>query len=240
MQALATRVGYRLPIHYFAVSTWLASVTSLRNCQIVANGVNTAVFREVPRVDRRPRLVVGAIGRPGWVKGHDTFLQALALLRPEFADCVTILLASPGDSLLPTPPGYEVATVSPSTDAEMADFYHSLDIFSYTSRQEGFGMPPLEAMACGIPVVMTDSGGPREYASGSNAMIVPAGSASHLGAALRKLISSDELRSQLGKAGLKTAQMFSETAAAKRYIAAFESLERGTAPLPRASPDAHR
>ncbi|MGC9048456.1 MAG: glycosyltransferase, partial [Caldisphaera sp.] len=57
-------------------------------------------------------------------------------------------------------------------DDILARLYSSSDIFLFTSRAEGFGLPPLEAMACGTAVISTDSKGTRDYMiNGYNALV---------------------------------------------------------------------
>lgn len=48
-------------------------------------------------------------------------------------------------------------------DAALPDFYRSLDVFVIPSRQEGFGIVGVEAMACGVPVIATRCGGPEDF-----------------------------------------------------------------------------
>ena len=60
------------------------------------------------------------------------------------------------------------------SDDELAELYSSADIFAFPSHIEGFGLPPLEAMACNTPVVTTDCLGVRDYVdNGKNAIMVP-------------------------------------------------------------------
>jgi glycosyltransferase involved in cell wall biosynthesis len=48
-------------------------------------------------------------------------------------------------------------------EAELPDFYRSLDMFVIPSHQEGFGIVGVEAMACGVPVISTRCGGPEDF-----------------------------------------------------------------------------
>lgn len=92
-------------------------------------------------------------------------------------------------------------------DADLPDLYRAADAFVYPSLYEGFGMPPIEAMACGCPVVCSPRGSLAEVVGDAAAIVNPedVGSiAKHLTA-----IAQDEhLRSRLRKAGLQQARKF--------------------------------
>ncbi|NUN97501.1 MAG: glycosyltransferase family 4 protein, partial [Candidatus Omnitrophica bacterium] len=71
------------------------------------------------------------------------------------------------------------------------------------------GLPPLEAMACGTPVVLTDSVGVREYAMHEgNCLMVPPGDPSALASAIRRALEDRALRERLAENGLATVPRF--------------------------------
>ena len=91
-------------------------------------------------------------------------------------------------------------------DAALRRAYSTSTVLLYPSRYEGFGLPPLEAMACGCPSVTTDVGAVPEFAvDGVNAMIVRAGDVAAIAEKLDAVLTNPELRTRLSSAGLKTA-----------------------------------
>jgi glycosyltransferase involved in cell wall biosynthesis len=88
----------------------------------------------------------------------------------------------------------------------------TLEVFApvasaYQIELEAIGLVPLEAMACGTPVVATGTGGSGEFLiDGINSLLYAAGEARALARALRQLASSDVLREQLVHAGWETAE----------------------------------
>lgn len=88
------------------------------------------------------------------------------------------------------------------------------------SLYEGFGLPVLEAMACGCPVVASDIAPFREVTAGA-ALLMPPGDAEKLAAALREITGSVELRSSLGEQGLARARDFSWDRCAEQTLAVY-------------------
>ncbi len=100
---------------------------------------------------------------------------------------------------------------------ELARLYATCGVFVSASWREGFGLPPLEAMACGAPVVLTDSGGVREYARHSeNCLMVPPRAPEALAEAILCVLSRPELTKQLREAGPRTAAEFTWDTAVDR------------------------
>ena len=93
------------------------------------------------------------------------------------------------------------------TDAQCVELLHAARIFVAPSRGEGFDLPPLEAMACGVPVVCSDIDVHRELFDGAAAFFAT-DSAQSLAAALRQVWDSADMRSALQQQGFATAQNF--------------------------------
>ena len=85
------------------------------------------------------------------------------------------------------------------------------------SRSEGFGYPPLEAMAAGVPVLTTDAGSLPEVV-GEAALVVPSKDPAALAAGLRRIVQDDELRARLVHAGHQRAKQFDPATVAKRVL----------------------
>lgn len=130
----------------------------------------------------RPKLVIA--GGKGW------FFETI------FARVAELGLAD--DVLFP---GYVPA-------AELPWWYRAAELFVYPSRFEGFGLPVLEAMACGTPVVTTTASSLPEVA-GDAALLVDPDDTAGLTAALSRVLTDAALRADLGEAGLRQAARFS-------------------------------
>ncbi len=91
---------------------------------------------------------------------------------------------------------------------------------AYPSLEEGFGLPALEALACGAPLVTT-AGSPMAELAGDAALAVPAGNAGALTWALRRILDDDDTRARLRRAGPETAATYTWEASAKAHLEAY-------------------
>jgi len=93
------------------------------------------------------------------------------------------------------------------TRERLRELYRHALAFVYPSHYEGFGIPPLEAMACGAPVIATTTGAIPEYADGA-ALLVPPADPGALRAALVRLLGDAALRRELRARGPERARLF--------------------------------
>ena len=142
-------------------------------------------------------------------KGYNDLLSALKLLQ-EVGFAIWLDVANQGQND-PRLLGQVYGSFhKPVGDAEMANLYMEADLLVYPSHREAFGLVPLEAMACGTPTVVSDSGGIRQYArDGFNTLIVTPSSPRDLAHAIRTLTADALLSERIVINGLETAKLFS-------------------------------
>jgi glycosyltransferase involved in cell wall biosynthesis len=104
--------------------------------------------------------------------------------------------------------------------------YHEADLLLYPSRLEGFGLPVLEAFACGVPVVTSNTTSLPEVA-GNAALLVNPEDPQSIAEAVKKTMENPRLRRQLVQRGLKRAKMFTWEKTAKKTLTIYESLLNG-------------
>lgn len=92
--------------------------------------------------------------------------------------------------------------------AELPDWYRAAELFIYPSLFEGFGLPVVEAMACGVPVICSDTGSLVEVV-GNSALTFPAQDEAALIDRLHQIMTDTPLRQELRRLGLARAQQFS-------------------------------
>jgi glycosyltransferase involved in cell wall biosynthesis len=190
---------------------------------VVPNGVGQPFAPEGPQADGRPyALVVGSL-EPR--KDPLTALEGFALLS---SDELRLVFAGPdrGDG----PAAREAATRhgldgrvefrGHVSREELAALYRGAACLVFPSRDEGFGLPLLEAMASGIPVVATRAGALPEIA-GDAAILVEPGDPVALAGGIERALAD---RERLVAAGLDRARQFSWADTAERTLAVYRSL----------------
>jgi alpha-1,3-rhamnosyl/mannosyltransferase len=110
-------------------------------------------------------------------------------------------------------------------EADLPFVYAEAALFVYPSLLEGFGFPPLEAMAAGVPVIASDTSSLRENLAGA-AMLVPVGDAKQLEVAMRTLLTDEAARSSAVEAGLTRSQSYRWDRFAAETFACYEELCR--------------
>lgn len=113
-------------------------------------------------------------------------------------------------------------------DEDRAALYSMADVFLYPSFYEGFGLPVLEAMACGLPVITSRVSSLPEV-GGDAALYVDPASIDEIASGLLRLTQSDSLRETLRERGLKQAAKFTWDDCARTILRAFEDVVHGAA-----------
>jgi glycosyltransferase involved in cell wall biosynthesis len=220
----------KLPFHFLTVSTYLKDiVTSYQpsaKVKIVGVGVDTRVFypRGSKVVDSKGKKTVMVIVRGEKYKGADMAIEVLNVLNREMP--VHALMLSPSVKVMKKTfssmrPEFTYDSFTAVNDNTLAKLYSSADAFLFTSHVEGFGLPPLEAMACGTPVVTTDCMGVRDYVvHDHNALIVPM-DPYKIAKALAMVLKDEHISARLRKKGIETAEKWTWDKVVDKYEEAF-------------------
>ncbi|MFC7431103.1 MULTISPECIES: glycosyltransferase family 4 protein [unclassified Agrococcus] len=194
---------------------------------VVPLGVADA-FLDAPRVEidlpERYLLFVGV--RRGY-KDFDVFVEAATPLLAEEPALHVVLVGggplSDDEQRMLAAAGIadRVARIAPS-DAEMPTVYARADALAFPSRYEGFGLPTLEALATGTPVVVVDAGVGREV-GGDVALYFPAGDAVAMRERLREA-RTERVAAHAREAGPRWARAFTWDATARRTADAYRAL----------------
>ena len=222
---------YLIGAPIMSISQWHRQVILTQtglDSTVISGGVDTSVFRPYPKhsseTGRKSIFYIMRAKTHGYTwKGNDDFLAACERLKkliPDFDIFIVVPEGEPFESPVP----YLIKPAA--TDSEMARLYAQSDLFVYTSYFEAFGLPPLEAMACGTALVTTDCGGNRDYARHEeNCLIVPPSDINGLTSAMYDLLSNDQKRHLLTSTGLRSVQTWTWQRTAAQVEAFLNSLQ---------------
>lgn len=187
-------------------------------CSLVYPAINHAVFRTVERKTDPNRCSLCLIARKHPMKGLETFIHVFHSLPVDLKQQITsVILVSHDDLSSFDTSGMKI--VEPTCDNDIVRVYQSSDIFISTSWWEGFGLPPLEAMACGCAVITSKSGGVDEFArDGENCLMFEPRNEKELLEKLHTLISDVSLRNRIALAGIKTAHSFDWSKSTNQFL----------------------
>jgi glycosyltransferase involved in cell wall biosynthesis len=107
-------------------------------------------------------------------------------------------------------------------EADLPALYSGAEIFAFPSRYEGFGLPPLEALACGAPVLCCDTSSLPEVVGAAALRVAPTPDA--LADGLARLLADHALRAELREAGPRRAALFSWQSTAEATLAVYEHI----------------
>jgi glycosyltransferase involved in cell wall biosynthesis len=200
--------------------------------EVILNGIDIRKFIPNPSTLFIENKIITTASADIPLKGLKYLILALPNIIKVFPKTsLTVIGRSPSDSKLRkliTDLSLEdkIAFRSGITEEEIVNLYHSSEIAVIPSLYEGFGFGAGEAMACGIPLISTHSGGLEEVVGDSAEKILPA-STEEIESAVIKLFSSPDRKTELSKMGRERMEkMFDWHIAAKSYENAFKDVIR--------------
>ena len=212
------RMKYRWACHGIiavsdAVSRNLAdSGVPAAKIEVIHTGIEMA---QPALVDRkkfgagREEFVIGHMAAFTNEKGQDVAVAAAGLLR-ESLPCARFVLAGDGPRLEDIRRHAPASVTFPGFVADRAAFFAALDLFIMPSRSEAWGLAALEAMANGVPVIASDTGGlPEIVQAGNGGWLVPAGDPAALADAIAAAAADPALLQAQGQHAQNRAKLFS-------------------------------
>jgi glycosyltransferase involved in cell wall biosynthesis len=167
-------------------------------------------------------------------KGHDVLLDAFALVRRE-VPTARLVLVGDGEFAASvraqvTAMGLGESVVFAGVVPDVWPYLAEADVFALASRSEAFGIAVVEAMAAGLPIVASASGGiPELVEPGVSGDLFPPGDHRVLASHLVRLLRSPERRAAMGQAARVAAAGHRRERAVERYMELYEQMLAGTA-----------
>lgn len=227
------------------IATSEASASYLkREARVIPHGVDTDVY--APAENREAllaeaglagKIAIGCFGRVRAQKGTDVFVDALCAVLPRHPDAMGIIVGA----ITADQTAFAEALREKITKAglqsrilmlgelpieEVRRWFKRLSVYAFTSRNEGFGLTLIEAMACGLALVAARAGAAElAVEDGQSGILVPTGDAPALAAALESLLSDRASIGAMGTAArARVLESFNLEAEARAITEVYRSL----------------
>ncbi|CAB3773039.1 glycosyltransferase family 4 protein [Paraburkholderia humisilvae] len=204
------------------ISSWLGQLVkelSGDDAHQVPNPVDHDEFFVTTSIAARSRVVSMLYSAHAW-KGSADGISALEHARAVFPELRAIVFGTSErpDSL----PHWIKYMKNPKRRVLRDVIYNASSIYLCPSWSEGWGLPALEAMACGCAIVTADNGGIRDFViSGQNGFVVPPKAPRRLGTALVSLLGDKERRTAFAEQSVEIARQFTLGISVEKLLAAF-------------------
>ena len=194
---------------------------------VIPEGVSPRYMPAPNRIRSDARTVL-FVGRPDPYKNLVGLIEAFASLREQCQFPVTLRLVGALDARYPEGPkraqslnlGDAAVWTGYLTDEQLLQEYQNADVFVLPSLYEGFGLPVLEAMACGAPVICSNKGSLPEVA-GDAALKVQPQDRIGLTEAMRRVLTDSRLARELSNKGIQHAAKFTWQETVRQTLAAY-------------------
>ena len=210
---------------------------SEKNIQVIPLGVDRNVYRHLDRATCRKELglpperkIVLNVAIEKWRKNIPGLLRATALLKETFPDILLIRVGAVSKATLGLIASLDLTNhiqyISISGEADLVRLYNAADVFAFPSFYEGFGLPVLEAMACGTPVVASNRTSVPEVADEASILIDPEDITS-LAREIKRVLTENYLAQDLSARGLARVEEFTWERTAINTVRVYNDLLRG-------------
>lgn len=214
---------YKLPLHKITTSLWLEQViekiSGVKIAGRIRLGINFVEFYPAHKSSTRKTIL--APYRNIGSKGDQDVIEAFRLVRERYSGIRFILYGTRQGKHIPAWIEFYQLVIGEN----LRRLYCEADLFVYPSWVEGYGLPPLEAMACGIACVTTNVGAVADYSiADKTAVVVPPRNPRVMAEACGRLLMDDQERTRIAQAGYEYVKQFTWD----KPVADFEKILQGT------------
>jgi len=224
-----------LPLGVIAISPYLSEkyrASNRKENHFIPNGVDLPVLHSPDKTPDDGIIKIVTVGSPGYcLKGTPVVAQALVTLSRENSTTKFMWTVCSGDDEVYVPDEirgiHNIGYVHrlKLTRQEITEVYRSADVFVNASLNEGFGLPSLEAMSCGIPVVQADNGGLSGIVeNGRDCLVVPINDANAIAEAITRIVTDPGLSAHLVENGYETVTKHNVLNQFNHFYRAFENI----------------
>jgi len=215
---------YKLPFRKIVVSSWLKDLMEKKFQErvegIAMNGVNLDQFYNPHKEYNEKKRILMYYSNWEW-KGAKDGIRAFEIAKKKYPEIQLVMFGMHKGDDVPSYAEFHKRIMR----EELRRLYCSCDIFLYSSQCEGFGLPPMEAMACKCAVVTTNVGAVSDYAiPGKTALISPPKDPTDLAKNLIDLLNDNKKLRNISMAGYEYIKKFNWEESTKKLEKLFKNL----------------
>ena len=220
--------GFRMRYPKICVATWLVDAVARfgvprRQLIHIPCGLRHEKYQLVSPIEGRPRQVAVCYNSHA-NKGLTFGLESLVAVKNRIPELRAVVF---GTELAHAIPSWMTYVESPNQDVIVSEIYNGSRIFINSSIFEGFGLPCVEAMACGCTLVTTANGGSQDYAiHGETALVSQPRDVDAMTNHIESLLVDDERRVRIARAGSQYVRRFDWDESATRLERFLERYEQ--------------
>ncbi|SFX49068.1 Glycosyl transferases group 1 [Thermoactinomyces sp. DSM 45891] len=220
---------YQKKVPTITISSWLQKNLWTDNAQIstvISPGLDLDIYK--PRENFiRPngvrKILYIARNPAAHIKGFNDFIESIEIVKRKSKVPFKVFFICPEKNKIPNHIPHKC--FRPVSEQAMANLYQRAHLFVSTSWVEGFSLPPLEAMACGTPVVTTNSGGVTDFCiKKKTAILVKKQNPQSIANGILTLLHNQKLANHLASHGIEMAKQFSLEQFTQSMIRTFQEI----------------
>lgn len=206
---------------------------NFEDSKVVYNAIDKSKFKPRPKKEARRRLSLPQdkflmlhVGSEAKSKNVGMIISAFEKINKEYPETLLLRVGPQADRITEDirKKGLDEKVVRPGivSDEELIDYYSSSDLFVYPSRYEGFGLPAVEAMACGLPIIASRRGPLKEVVGDAGILVDP--EVGNLVKSINKALNSDELLKKMNQNSLSRSKKYTWKKSAQKLKKIYENL----------------
>ena len=196
------------------------------------------IIRNISGIDQRMALLLSGkskvilhVGNNAWYKNRDGVLRIFSIIQSSTEKDYELKLIIVGENFSTAQEQFirehdlsdSIIRLTGLSDQQLFALYNIADVFLFPSKIEGFGWPPLEAQACGCPVVASDCGSLKEVLENS-AEIYPVDDDYSMADAILRLLNDADERQSWAEKGFENCERFNQNNMAAGYLSVYQEL----------------